>query len=117
MTEYLFWLLYLYEIYLFKTNKITKKDYLIKVFEKLEPHRSIMSDLLALLRSPKCTQDDIDGMYDILEKHIDEIQDKKWKIQAQKLIDFMKKLQEQEQISKEQDAKDIEKLIVLLEQM
>jgi len=102
---------------LFKTNKITKKDYLIKIFEKLEPHRSIMSDLLALLRSPKCTKEDIDGMYDILEEHIDDIQDKKWKIQGKKLMDFMKKLQEQEQISKEQDSRDIEKLIVLLNQM
>jgi hypothetical protein len=76
-----------------------------------------MSNLLSLLRSPSCTQDDIDGMYNILEKHIDEIQDKKRKIKAQKLIDFMKKLKEQEEISKIQDEKDIENLIILLTQM
>ncbi len=72
---------------------------------------------MSLLRSPSCTQDDIDGMYNILEKHIDEIQDKKRKIKAQKLIDFMKKLKEQEEISKIQDEKDIENLIILLTQM
>lgn len=72
---------------------------------------------MSLLRSPSCTQEDIDGMYNILEKHIDEIQDKKRKIKAQKLIDFMKKLKEQEEISKIQDEKDIENLIILLTQM
>jgi hypothetical protein len=76
-----------------------------------------MSNLLSLLRSPSCTQEDIDGMYNILEKHIDEIQDKKRKIKAQKLIDFMKNLKEQEEISKIQDEKDIENLIILLTQM
>jgi hypothetical protein len=76
-----------------------------------------MSDLLALLRSPLCTQDDIDNMYTILEKHIDDIQDNKRKVKAQQLIDFMKRLKEQEQISRAQDEKDIEKLIVLLDTM
>lgn len=97
--------------------KITKKDYLIKVFEKLEPHWSVLSNLLALLRSPLCTQEDIDGMFDILQEHIDDIQDKKRKAKAQSLIDFMKRLHEQEIISKEQDAKDIEWLIILLDKM
>ncbi|MFZ2151454.1 MAG: hypothetical protein WAZ12_00760 [Candidatus Absconditicoccaceae bacterium] len=76
-----------------------------------------MRDLLVLLRSPQCTNDDIDNMYTILEKHIDDIQDKKWKIKAQKLIDFMRQLKEQEEISKAQDQKDIEKLILILEGM
>lgn len=76
-----------------------------------------MRDLLVLLRSPQCTNDDIDNMYTILEKHIDDIQDKKWKIKAQKLIDFMRQLKEQEEISKAQDQKDIEKLILILEWM
>jgi hypothetical protein len=76
-----------------------------------------MSDLLALLRSPLCTQDDIDNMYTILEKHIDDIQDNKRKVKAQQLIDFMKRLKEQEQISRAQDEKDIENLIVLLDSM
>ena len=56
-------------------------------------------------------------MYSILEKHIDDIQNKKRKNQSQKLIDFIIKLKEQEEASKVQDEKDIEKLIVILDQM
>jgi len=96
---------------------ITKKEYLIKFFERIEPYRSIVTGFLALLKSPLCTQDDIDKIFALLEEHIKDIQDKDIKAKVQNLIDFMKELQAKENVSKEQDAKDMERLIEMLNQI
>lgn len=98
----------------FHISLITKKDYLIKIFEKIEPYRPIVSGFSALLQSPLCTEDDINNMFDLFEQHINSIQDQELKAKAQKILAYMKNLQEKEHISQEQDEKDIEELLASL---
>jgi len=69
---------------------------------------------LALLESPLCTQDDIDQMFNLFQQHINTIQDEETKMKLQKIFAYMKSIQEKEQISKEQDEKDIEVLLASL---
>ena len=94
---------------------ISKKDYLIKIFEKLEPYRSIVGGFLALLQSPLCTNEDIEKMFDLFQEHILTIQNQELKNKAQKVFDYLKHIQKQEQLSKGQDEKDIEDLLLSLE--
>lgn len=76
-----------------------------------------MSGFIALLQSPLCTEDDIKKMFDLFEQHINTMQNTEEKTKLQKLFIYLKAIQEKEKISKEQDEKDIEELLMSLNLM
>jgi len=53
-------------------------------------------------------------MFNLFQQHINTIQDEETKMKLQKIFAYMKSIQEKEQISKEQDEKDIEVLLASL---
>jgi|GEM_PF-3241454 len=96
---------------------MTKKEYLIKIFQKIEPHRSIIGGFIALLESPESTEADIDKVFDMFTEHINSIQDEEKKNGARKILNYIQMVHEKEQYSKESDKKDLDKLLDELEQI
>lgn len=90
---------------------MTKKQYIIEVLKKLEPYRSTVTEYLSLIQSPSCTEENIENIFRILEKNIHDIQNKDVKEKIQKIFDLIKQIHEKEQISIQQDLKDIEVLL------
>lgn len=94
---------------------MTKKEYLIKIFQKIEPHRSIVGGFVALLESPNCTDSNIENIFAIFAEHISSIQNQDRKNHAQKILDYMKNIKEEESLSQKEDEQDLDRLLDELE--
>jgi hypothetical protein len=96
---------------------MTKKQYIIEVLKKLEPYRSAVTEYLSLIQSPSCTEENIENIFRILEKNIHDIQNADVRKKVQEIFAIIKEIHEKEQISIQQDLKDIEVLLAWLDQI
>lgn len=94
---------------------MTKKDFLIQLFQKLEPYWSLVGGFLAVLQDTTCSHDDIEKMYLLLDEYIAGLTDVALKEKLTKVSIFLKSLEEQEMISKKKDEEEAEKLLFALD--
>jgi hypothetical protein len=89
-----------------------KKQLLIKVLTKLQPHRNLADGFLALIDSPYCTDKTIDGLITLLKDSLKMVKTDKEKKRFQKSLELVKKIRDQEE--KENDRmtdKDLDRLL------
>jgi hypothetical protein len=90
---------------------MTKKQYIIEIFKKLKPYRPVLEEYLVLIQSLSCTDQDIEDIFVILERHVQDIQNEELRSEIQKTFDLIKKIHAIEQLSIQQDLKDIDTLL------
>lgn len=94
---------------------MNKKDYIGQVLDKLWVYWPIARWLKVLLKQDKLDEAQISWLISIFEHAISEASDKTQKEKLQKWVDAIKKLQSLEEEQTKQDAKDIEELDKILE--
>lgn len=105
-------LLYNYIVYIV-CFEMTKKEYVIKVLDKVIPYWKEASSIKDKILS-WATQEYIEDMYQKCVKAVDVTLDNQQTESAQKLGNYLQTLQQQEQLSQQADEQDIKKLEVLL---
>lgn len=74
-----------------------KKELLIKVIKKLEPHRNLADGIVALLETVPVDEKIIDGILDIIQKALVRSQKAESKKRLSKAHEIVKKIREQEE--------------------
>jgi len=94
---------------------MTKKEYIFKVLDKLSEYRPIARWLKVLLNQDRLDDKQISWLLTIFENTIKEVSDKTKKDKLQKSMDAIKKFQSLEKEQEKKDAKDIQELDKMLE--
>jgi len=84
-----------------------KKQLLIKVLTKLKPHRNLAEGILALVESSYVDEKTIDGVLLIINQSIKNVKNQQEKMQLEKSMEAIKKIQQKE----DQDKESIESLL------
>ena len=96
---------------------MSKKEYLMTIFEKIEPYRPIVSGFIALLNSPLCTDEDIDAIFTAFSDHISSIQDEQKKKHAQQILSHLEKIHHNEELLKKEEELELDKLLEQIEHL
>lgn len=87
---------------------MTKKDYLIKILEKLREHRSLADGILTLLQETEVDKNILDGMIKIIEEETKKQKSAKNQQKFNQAKEVIKKLQEQEKL---EDINNIDNIL------
>jgi transcriptional regulator NrdR family protein len=88
-----------------------KKEHILSVLKKLEPHRNILTGVIAMIELWSCSNEDIDTIINLIENHIKEIKDQWIRAKLIKAQNILTTIKNQENIEKIQECKDIDTLL------
>jgi len=94
---------------------MTKKDYVLKVFEALKWISPIADNLAVLLQHTDINDEALDQIIAIFRNSMKNITDKKTAQKLQKWVAILEKVREMEAESKKQDEEDLKQLDALLQ--
>jgi hypothetical protein len=86
---------------------MTKKEYLIKILEKLREYRSLADGILALLEETELDENIIDWIIKLIENEVKKQKTEKSKQRFVLAKETIKKLQEQESLEDDDNIDDI----------
>lgn len=86
---------------------MTKKEYLIKILEKLRAYRSLADEILALLEETELDEDIIDWIIKLIEDEVKKQKTEKSKQKFTLVKEIIKKIKEQEKNEKIENIDDI----------
>lgn len=90
---------------------MSKKELLIKIFQKLLPYRPVIEWFLPMLEDPVTTDTEIEEMFTIISSHIESLHDKKMKQTLQWIFYHIKNIQSKEAIDHVQELAEAEALL------
>lgn len=93
---------------------MTKKEYLLKILEQLEPIRELASGLKILVEQWALWDDVIDMLIGAVESGIKSVRSEISKQKMKKWLDALERMKEMEKQSAMQDEKQLEQLDQLL---
>ncbi|MDR0861145.1 MAG: hypothetical protein LBO09_09620 [Candidatus Peribacteria bacterium] len=91
---------------------MVKKDYVLALLKKLEPYRSVLTGIIAMVELGECSDQDIDDLIQMIEEQMNAVQDEKLKEKFRQAQDFLVQLKEKEILAQSQDQKDADVLLV-----
>lgn len=93
---------------------MNKREYILKLLKKLEPHREVITGIIVMIELWNCTDEDVDSIIKLIENHIEETQDQDWKDKLIKAQNILMAIRKQEEIEKTKEKKEED---ILLEQI
>jgi len=94
---------------------MNRKQYVIDILKKLEPHLSMVTWIIAMIELWNCTNEDIDSIIKIIESQIKNIKDKNLKNRLKKIQDILLIIKDKETISRIEEEKEINNLLKEIE--
>lgn len=94
---------------------MTKKDYLIKILEQLEPVRDLASWLKIVVEEGALWDDVLDTLIGAVESGIHSVKSEVAKEKMQKWLDALEKMKEMEKQSELEDEKELAELDKILD--
>ncbi len=94
---------------------MTKKDYVLVLLKKLEPHRSVLTGIIAMVELWECSDEDIDTLIQMIEEEIKNIQDENLKEKLYQAQNLLIQLKEKEATTHSQDQIDANSLLSQIE--
>ncbi len=90
-----------------------KKKLIIEIFNKLLKYRPELSKYLPIIESSN--EEELQEIFTILQKYINKIHDTKLKAKFQNTLDKINKIHEKEKLSKIEEEKEIEEILLSLQ--
>lgn len=96
---------------------MNKKEYVLELLKKLEPHRDIITGVIAMVELWNCTDEDIDQIIKLIENHIGEIKDQDLKNRLVKAQNILMTIRKQEEVEKIKEEKEADALLEQIENL
>lgn len=85
---------------------MNKQDYVLELLKKLEPHRDVITGVIAMFELWNYTDEDIDSIIKLIENHIEEIKDQDLKDKLAKAQNILMTIRKQEEVEKIKEEKE-----------
>lgn len=90
---------------------MTKKEYVLALLRKLEPHRNVLTGVIAMIELGECSDQDIDDLITMIEHQIQNVKDEKLREKFLQAQTFLVQLKEKEILAVQQDQSDADALL------
>jgi hypothetical protein len=97
------------------TLQMTKKDYVLQVFEALKWISPIADNLAIILQHTEINEETLDQIITIFNNSMKDIKDKESIEKLKKWVEILEKIKEMEIKSKKKDEEDLKNLDILLQ--
>jgi len=96
---------------------MNKKQYVLELLKKLEPHRDVITGVMAMVELWNCTDEDIDQIIKLIENHIGEIKGQDLKNRLVKAQNILMTIRKQEEVEKIKEEKEADALLEQIENL
>ena len=96
---------------------MTKKTYIIELLKKLEPYWSLVNNLIQIIENESCSEEDINTIIEIIEKHIQEVDNEDIKRKFLKVHELLVQIRQQEAEDRQKEEGEINELLIQINQL
>lgn len=96
---------------------MNKKQYILELLKKLEPHRDIITGVIAMVEFWNCTDEDVDSIIKFIENHVQNIKDQDLKDKLVKVHNILITIRQQEEAEKIKEEREVDTLLQEIENL